>query len=257
MPHPPAVTVPDPDANVVTVNLIVGDNETKDAFIEKADDANKPFAETIYNTINELAAATQDQDFDQDQSQDNTPIAKLKLISSTYTLLPSTQQPPSESARTYLQHLLKSAQEIAASSFQNSLLAGGTSETDDYADVTLWIGEKDKEKLDPIDVVNVLGVRLDERTQISAATPLTSKLPTSLRHIPESSHLPSHTQLSTLLSQLSNTFEFTFSSPKDDITHLHFLIGKFSDKGKDKDNVKEGWCGLVGVSIQADYSDDN
>ncbi|KAI0633623.1 hypothetical protein C8Q77DRAFT_1115963 [Trametes polyzona] len=146
------------------------------------------------------------------------------------------------SVRTYLKQLARVANNAAASLACGSILAGHTSEADEYGDVAVWLGPGDFGPGHERDALAALGladkIPRDGRIREVQISPETG-LPATVR-------LPSETtgsviQLRELLGHLRQARVFTVDgSPMV----LYLLLGRYSSE------EQSGVAGLLGLGIE-------
>jgi len=119
----------------------------------------------------------------------------------------------------------------------SSILAGHTSESDDFSDVSIWLGEGSFGKGNEQSIVKALG--LDSGGRISPV-PISegSKIPTTVR---VNAPTPELEDLTAQLAELQDLHCFS-THPTSGSDVIYALVGK---------NVN-GWGGLVGIGIWSD-----
>ncbi|KAF7362050.1 hypothetical protein MVEN_00550400 [Mycena venus] len=142
---------------------------------------------------------------------------------------------PSDQVAADLESLAASAQSAATSLLCSSILAGHTSESDDFGDAAIWLGQGAFGKGQEQAVLKSLGL---EGGQISSVelSPQT--------HIPKtvnaSSTTPELQSLSAKLAELQDLYCFSLQSDSSDV--IYSLVGR----------SKNGWEGLVGIGTWSD-----
>ena len=180
----------------------------------------------------------------------------------------------------FLEELTRASYELASTLLCSSVLTGRTSESDDYGDVGLWIG--DLKHGTAAEVLTRLGLdswlkqgakvssgsgshplcissQLRVLSQIVSGPALPSPLPAAVSSIQGGDSSPSETPqvhleaLSQLLSNLELPFEFRVEGLGGGYV-IYFLCGKLSHTrgGFAQD---EGYAGLVGVGVSADVDE--
>jgi len=152
---------------------------------------------------------------------------------------------PSVETQVYLKDLTLEANAAASSLACGSILAGQTSETDEFGDVALWLGDGRFDKDHGWEVLKTLG--FGNRLASVKMTPLA---------LSPSSHLPLPIQLSAekeatrlvdLLSQLSEPYAFSaenvVGSGLGALT-VYILVGRLSGP-----TYSPGWAGLIGIGV--------
>jgi len=148
---------------------------------------------------------------------------------------------------------------VASTLLCGSVLAGRTSESDEYGDVGLWIG--DLKHRTGADVLKRLGLGswLKQGAKIVPSPASPSPLPAAVTSIHGYVSSPSETSqihleaLSQLLSNLESSFEFRVEGIGSGYI-IYFLCGKLSHTrgGFAQD---EGYVGLVGVGVSTDLDE--
>ncbi|KAI0780170.1 hypothetical protein C8Q74DRAFT_747269 [Fomes fomentarius] len=155
--------------------------------------------------------------------------------SEPFVLTPSTVGPREIPASTeaYLERLSRNANAAAASLFCGSILAGHTSEADEYGDVAIALGDGTFGPGHELDVVNALGLgNLAQRDQGPESTSIPSTV-----NVPAESGAEVQ-ELSLQLQELHERHAFYFEK---DHLGVYFLVGRHDEFG---------WVGLAGVGVQ-------
>ncbi|KAL6308157.1 hypothetical protein BKA93DRAFT_815531 [Sparassis latifolia] len=148
-------------------------------------------------------------------------------------------------AQGYLTALTLSANAAANALACGSVLAGQTSETDEFGDLALWLGEghygkgHEREVLEALGLHGALGPQIKiTPVEIPAAVYLPSNLAELVARSSEGK------RLSSLLSQLDHIYSFTVQPmPAGGGSVAQFLLGHRSHEGF------SGWAGLVGIGV--------
>ncbi|KAH7908603.1 hypothetical protein BJ138DRAFT_1012447 [Hygrophoropsis aurantiaca] len=154
--------------------------------------------------------------------------------------------PPDEQTRKKLLNLTEAAQDAAKSLFCGSIIAGHTSESDEYADIGIWLGhgpdDHGYDKGYEIEVLHALGLdaTIDEIQSVQLDP--TSYLPQVI--VTKSTSPPAVEAFSSALKDLTNVHCFfaTFEH-ESSMMMVWFLLGKL---------LPDGWCGLVGMGVSSD-----
>ncbi|KAF9653010.1 hypothetical protein BDM02DRAFT_3108680, partial [Thelephora ganbajun] len=145
----------------------------------------------------------------------------------------------------YVNELTAEANEAAASLFCGSILAGQSSETDEYGDVGVWLGDLEigpaASKSDSEAIVEALSLtHWTEEVRILGISAET-RLPVN---IPPGSTIK---RVGELLGQLTDTVGLTVKGgsggPANPGTVIYVTVGRLGGAG---------WAGLVGVGISSD-----
>ncbi|CAG7846232.1 SubName: Full=Uncharacterized protein {ECO:0000313/EMBL:CCA68836.1} [Serendipita indica DSM 11827] len=169
-----------------------------------------------------------------------------------------TTQPAIFRVQSYLDELTRAAFEVSTSLLCSSVLAGQSSESDEYGDVGVWVGSLTQK--DPENVLQNLGLAdwvNYKKGKIVTAGASPSPLPSALT---SSGSFSSETpkihmdSLSMLLNNLDSPLEFRVEGLGGGIT-LYFLVGKLSH-AKGGFEGDDGYAGLVGVGVMADGDED-
>ncbi|CAG8624216.1 16747_t:CDS:2 [Acaulospora colombiana] len=170
------------------------------------------------------------------------------------------QQDSSFRVQSYLEEVTRASYEVATSLLCSSILAGRTSESDEYGDVGIWVGKLPDR--DPQEVLRNLGLAdwiESKGGKIVQAKASPSPLPASLTSTsgplsPVAETPKIHMEsLSKLLNNLESTLEFRVEGLGGGIV-LYFMVGQLSEHngGFDRD---DGYAGLLGVGVMTDMDD--
>jgi len=164
------------------------------------------------------------------------PQAQATFLPERLLLLGRDVQEPT-SQLDYFQSLAVAAQRAANSVLCSSILAGHSSESDDFSDVSIWLGKGSFGKGNEQSILKALG--LDSGGRISHV-PISegSKIPTTVR---VNASTPELEDLATQLAELQDLHCFS-SHPTSGSDVIYALVGK---------NVN-GWGGLLGIGIWSD-----
>ncbi|EPQ57367.1 hypothetical protein GLOTRDRAFT_137708 [Gloeophyllum trabeum ATCC 11539] len=161
---------------------------------------------------------------------------------------PRHAHPPSPEIQEHLRDLIVTAHEGAAALCCGSILAGQGSETDEYGDIAIWLGDGPYGDNAP-EVLAALGLERwvggDSASTIGriSLSPTTG-LPESLRPPPPQTSV---NKLEELLSRLENKYAFFVKGgPSAGGAVLQVLLGyiRIGEEG--------GWGGIMGVGVWAD-----
>ncbi|KAF7375995.1 hypothetical protein MSAN_00014100 [Mycena sanguinolenta] len=161
--------------------------------------------------------------------------ASASFIPQHLLLVPSGVSKPSDQVAAELESLASAAQSAATSVLCSSILAGHTSESDEFGDTAIWLGPGAFGKGHEQAVLSSLGL---EGGQVSAVelSPQT--------HIPKtvnaSTTTPELKALSAKLAELQDLYCFLLKTSGSDV--VFSLIGKKADN----------WTGLVSVGTWSD-----
>ncbi|KAI0321092.1 hypothetical protein OF83DRAFT_1280692 [Amylostereum chailletii] len=162
--------------------------------------------------------------------------------SSAIPQISSSASAPPE-VQSFIRDLASAANKVANANACGSLLAGQGSESDDFGDVGVWLGEGELGRGHEEDALKALGLQswagsgkicVDE-LQRETCLPLTFK--------PSSSTAEVQT-LTELLSRLQDKVYFYVERGSGEVAH--FLLGKLSV------GTVSGWAGLAGIGITSD-----
>ncbi|KAI0280993.1 hypothetical protein BGY98DRAFT_1075680, partial [Russula aff. rugulosa BPL654] len=143
--------------------------------------------------------------------------------------------PPPE-VRVYLRDLASAANSTANENACGSVLAGQTSEADEFGDICVWLGTGAYSEGHEVNILRVLNLSDSTRQALEFANiaAVTFKVLNSNEF----------TKLSVLLAKLQNKFYFRADSgPSADGTVIHLLVGHLAE------GVLSGWVALVGIGI--------
>ncbi|PIL34094.1 hypothetical protein GSI_03805 [Ganoderma sinense ZZ0214-1] len=163
-----------------------------------------------------------------------------------FALAPPDVDVPAE-AETFLKQLMCTANAAAASVLCGSILAGHTSDADDFGDVATYLGPGDYGQRHERDVLQLLGLEDATSTDNGTDVSLTATRPIEL----SSAHLIPRTvdvsipgdaikDLDSLLMRLEDRYAFCIPGPG--VLVFYFLLGR--DGGS-------RWMGLAGVGVHS------
>nr|GAT57712.1 predicted protein [Mycena chlorophos] len=120
----------------------------------------------------------------------------------------------------------------------DAILAGHSSESDEFCDVGVWLGEGNFGKGNETLVLDTLGLKQGTITSVSLANP--TNIPTTVRVTSTTKELDAFAQK---LAALKELHCFSSRSPSSSDV-IYSLIGK---------SAAGGWGGLVGIGTESDY----
>ncbi|KAI1796337.1 hypothetical protein LXA43DRAFT_987185 [Ganoderma leucocontextum] len=178
------------------------------------------------------------------------PAAELDTMGLPFALAPPNVKIPAE-AEAFLKQLTRTANAAAASVLCGSILAGNTSDADDFGDVAIYLGPGGYGRSHERDALQSLGL---ENTAMSSDDSGDAS-PKDIRPIELSSaHLIPRAgnvsfgdasgdaikELGSLLMRLEDRYAFCVSGPG--VFVFYFLLGRDS---------ASGWIGLAGVGVHS------
>ncbi|KAF8529418.1 hypothetical protein JB92DRAFT_660461 [Gautieria morchelliformis] len=201
-----------------------------------------PALTAIWSTLSFLSASSHTPD----QIGFFPPYLTLVLSSSAHNL---TSFPPSEG--TFVENLTRAAHVTSTSLSCSSVLAGLSSESDEFGDVGILLPHlgADKER----EIVNLLGLDhwLLDGGKIVKSGEISNNMPSGLAQIPQTQRVtarPQLDELTSLLSRLHDPFEFRLQGGQgNEGMVIWVFLGKLT---LDKETV---WTGLLGAGIYADF----
>ena len=196
--------------------------------------------------------------FDSENTYQKATLAHLYRNSSIIKVASLISAPPPE-VRVYLRDLASAANSTANENACGSVLAGQSSEADEFGDICVWLGTGAYSEGHEVNILRVLN--LSDSTRQARHRPhfatfpgahffwqITSgqlNSPTSLPSTFKVLNSNEFTKLSVLLAKLQNKFYFrTDSGPSADGTVIHLLVGHLAE------GVLSGWVALVGIGIE-------
>jgi len=157
----------------------------------------------------------------------------------------------------YLRDLASAANSTANENACGSVLAGQTSEADEFGDICVWLGTGPFSEGHEINILRSLN--LSDSLRRARYRPhfapfpgahlfwqITSgqlNSPTSLPSTFKVLNSNEFTKLSVLLAKLQNKFYFRTDGPSAHSSVVHFLVGRLAE------GVLSGWVALVGIGI--------
>lgn len=162
--------------------------------------------------------------------------------------------------QSFLEELTRASFEVATSLMCSSVLAGQSSESDEYGDVGIWVGTLSQK--DPWEVLSNLGLKewiQSKGGKIVNVAPSPSPLPSALTSTSGSQSSVAATPkihmdaLSALLNNVDSTLEFRVEGLGGGVV-LYFFVGELSEH-KGGFESGSGYAGLVGVGVMADGED--
>ena len=156
----------------------------------------------------------------------------------------------------YLRDLASAANSTANENACGSVLAGQTSEADEFGDICVWLGTGPFSEGHEVGILRALN--LSDSIRRARYRPHFATFPgahlfwqITIGQLNSSASLPStfkvlnsneFTKLSVLLAKLQNKFYFRADSGADG-TVVHFLVGHLAE------GVLSGWVALVGIGV--------
>ncbi|KAJ7124906.1 hypothetical protein C8R44DRAFT_781758 [Mycena epipterygia] len=156
-------------------------------------------------------------------------------------LLRTVQRLPVPTAQlTYLESLASAAQRAATSVLCSSILAGHSSESDDFSDVPVWLGQGSYGRGHEQAVLQKLGLEpLAKGGRVSSVELSAQRIPVTVNI---NAPTPELSDLSAKLAELQELHCFSMR-PTSGSEVFFSLLGK---------NASGGWGGLVGIGIWSD-----
>ncbi|KAG1865871.1 hypothetical protein DFJ58DRAFT_770588 [Suillus subalutaceus] len=157
----------------------------------------------------------------------NPPIFLLQSSS----IAPSYTDAAPQDVTDYLEKLVRAAQQTAESHYCGSFVAGQTSESDEFADIGIWLGEGNYQRNHEKEILDKLGLIAWADAEIYQMDGLyDEKVKVELEGAEES-------VIGKLLDSLEDCHRF-FARRQDSYL-AYFLIGR----------LKAGWCGLASIGV--------
>lgn len=157
----------------------------------------------------------------------NPPI----FLSHSLSIAPSNADVAPQDITDYLEKLVRAAQQTAESHYYGSFVAGRTSESDEFADVGVWLGEGDYQRGHEKEILDKLGLIAWADAEIDQMDGLYDEMLKVELEGPEAS------VIGELLDSLEDCHRF-FARRRDSYFAC-FLVGR----------SKAGWCGLVSIGV--------
>ncbi|KAI0063699.1 hypothetical protein BV25DRAFT_1824271 [Artomyces pyxidatus] len=174
-------------------------------------------------------------------------LYRSSALTATSTDQAASTPPPPKVIQDYLEDLTRLANTVASASACGSILAGQGSESDDFGDVGVWLGEGTFGAGHGDEVLKALKLQSwlddgrkvhEEKLQSSTSLPATFK-PTSSKDAE---------QLKNLLDKLQDKYYFFVDGGAELNGEVaYFLVGHLTIDGA------SGWAGLMGLGVAADY----
>jgi hypothetical protein len=195
--------------------------------------------------------------FDSENTYQKATLAHLYRNSSIIKVASLISAPPPE-VRVYLRDLASAANSTANENACGSILAGQTSEADEFGDICVWLGTGPYSEGHEVNILRSLN--LSDSIRRARYRPhfvpfrgahlfwqITSgqlNSPTSLPSTFKVLNSNEFTKLSVLLAKLQSKFYFRADSGTTaDGSVVHFLVGRLAE------GVLSGWVALVGIGI--------
>ncbi|KAI0268798.1 hypothetical protein BC834DRAFT_821210 [Gloeopeniophorella convolvens] len=177
--------------------------------------------------------------FSAENAYQKSTLAHLYRTSSIIKSASSIRPPPPE-IRVYIKDLASAANNTANENACGSILAGQGSESDEYGDVGVWLGDGSYSEGNETNILRALNLYESGQEPTPGQLEPSTSLPSTFK--PSSSD--ELDKLSFLLAKLHDKFYFTVKAGLNGGgSVLHFLIGRL-DEG-----IMSGWVGLVGIDI--------
>jgi len=176
--------------------------------------------------------------FDPENAYQKATLAHLYRNSSIIKVASLISAPPPE-VRVYLRDLASAANSTANENACGSVLAGQTSEADDFADICVWLGTGPYSEGHEANILRALNLSDSIRRITSGQLNSPTSLPPTFKVLNSNEF----TKLSVLLAKLQNKFYFRTDSASADGTVVHFLVGRLAE------GILSGWVALVGIGI--------
>ncbi|EGN99546.1 hypothetical protein SERLA73DRAFT_179618 [Serpula lacrymans var. lacrymans S7.3] len=205
--------------------------------------------------VSTLAALLQIETESQAQLTAGASSPALKFLPSRLSVLASGTHPPDAPAQEFVSRLTHAAHGAAESLTCGSIVAGHTSESDEHADVGVWLGEGDYGRGKEREVLRALGLdgwSVKQIENIELRPPL--GLPSSINIATQTNAQgPEMDAFIAAFEQLEERYcFFAFGGPGSGGLIACLLLGKFKATGGHSMAGNVGWCGLVGISVAAD-----
>ncbi|KAJ7350252.1 hypothetical protein DFH08DRAFT_860840 [Mycena albidolilacea] len=169
-------------------------------------------------------------------------VQRLQNKSTTTTFLPQRLllvgqgvAAPTDQLAADLESLAATAQSAATSVLCSSILAGHTSESDDFGDAAIWLGQGAFGKGHEQAVLSSLGIQGGRISPVELSPK--TYIPKTVN---ASSITPELAALSAKLAELQDLHCFSLQTSSSDV--IYSLVGKNSN----------GWAGLVGIGTWSD-----
>ncbi|KAI0029993.1 hypothetical protein K488DRAFT_88186 [Vararia minispora EC-137] len=152
-----------------------------------------------------------------------------------------TSPPPHPTTAAFLQSFASAAAKAATAKACGSLLAGHSSESDEFGDVAVWIGKGEYGAGHEQDVLRALGLELSVGQQINILSPQNiSSFPSTIQ--PSSDSGAELEALKEHLGELEEKRFFAVNGSGEVVAFV--LVGRIGGS--------DDWVGLLGVGIAAD-----
>lgn len=162
----------------------------------------------------------------------NSPIFLLQSSS----IAPSHTEIIPQDVTFYLEKLVRAAQQTAESHYYGSFVAGQSSESDEFADIGVWLGEGNYQRNHEKEILDKLGLIEWEDAEIVQMDGLYDDIDEKLKVELEGSESEANV-IRTLLDSLENCHRFF--ARRQDSYFACFLVGR----------SKAGWCGLASIGV--------
>ncbi|KAI0302659.1 hypothetical protein BC826DRAFT_904098 [Russula brevipes] len=179
--------------------------------------------------------------FDTENTYQKATLAHLYRSSSIIKVASLISAPPPE-VRVFLRDLASAANSTANENACGSVLAGQTSEADEFGDICVWLGIGPYSEGHEANILRSLN--LTDSTRWARYRPHFPPLSLRLFLLADNCWPAAFTKLSVLLAKLHNKFYFRVNGgPGADGTIIHFLVGRLAE------GALSGWVALVGIGI--------
>lgn len=162
----------------------------------------------------------------------NSPI----FLSQSSSIAPSYTDVVPQDVTFYLEKLVRAAQQTAESHYYGSFVAGQSSESDEFADIGVWLGEGDYQRNHEKEILDKLGLIEWADAEIVQMDGLYDDIDEKLKVEFEGSESEANA-IRTLLDSLENCHRFF--ARRQDSYFACFLVGR----------SKAGWCGLASIGV--------
>ncbi|KAG1799803.1 uncharacterized protein HD556DRAFT_1344976 [Suillus plorans] len=159
----------------------------------------------------------------------NSPI----FLSQSSSIAPSHTEVVPQDVTLYLEKLVRAAQQTAESHYYGSFVAGQSSESDEFADIGVWLGEGNYQRNHEKEILNKLGlIEWADAEIVQMGGLYDEKLKVELEGSDSEANA-----VRTFLDSLEDCHRFF--ARRQDSYFACFLVGR----------SKAGWCGLASIGV--------